>query len=209
MTTRRNFITAAALVASAAPLKTALAQAIKEPAKVADFLFVQNANSMTFDKANGKLTLKGISPVTIFFTDRPERIAGNMPTREFVPFWSDGKDSFSKDAPNANLSILEKDRVVPDIVMTLRNPVLKGEDLAYDDPGGRHAREGRASVALHRYHRHADDAALVRRRCASDGVPARGLLAALGPSRLEKTVARENNDRRVSVRSCTDLWSEL
>jgi hypothetical protein len=132
MTSRRNFIAAAALVASAAPFKTASAQATQEPAKEADFLFVQNANSMTFDKANGKLTLKGISPVTIFFTDRPERIAGNMPTRMFVPFWSDGKNSFLKDAPNANLSILEKDRTVADIVVTLRNPVLIGEDLAYD-----------------------------------------------------------------------------
>jgi hypothetical protein len=129
---RRSFIAAAALVASAAPLEAALAQAPKEPAKEADFLFVQNANSMTFDRANGKLTLKGISPVTIFFTDRPERIAGNMSTRVFVPFWGDGKDSFAKDAPNANLSILEKDRVVVDIVVTLRNPVLRGEDLAYD-----------------------------------------------------------------------------
>ena len=132
MTSRRNFITAAALIASAAPLKTALAQTTKALAKEADFLFVQNANSMTFDQTNGKLTLKGISPVTIFFTDRPERIAGNMPTRAFVPFWSDGRDSFSKDAPNANLSILEQDRAVADIVVTLRNPVLKGEDLAYD-----------------------------------------------------------------------------
>ena len=132
MTSRRNFIAAAALVASAAPFKTASAQATKEPAKEADFLSVQNSNSMTFDKANGKLTLKGISPVTIFFTDRPERIAGNMPTRMFVPFWSDGKNSFLKDAPNANLSILEKDRTVADIVVTLRNPVLIGEDLAYD-----------------------------------------------------------------------------
>lgn len=131
MTTRRKFITAAALIASAAPLKSALAQAPKE-AKEADFLFVQNAKSMTFDKARGKLTLKGISPVTIFFADRPERVAGNMPTRVFVPFWSEGKDSFSKDAPNANLSILEKDKMTADIVVVLRNPVLKSEDLSYD-----------------------------------------------------------------------------
>jgi hypothetical protein len=125
MTTRRSFMTAAALIASAAPLRSALAQA-----KEADFLFVQNAKSMAYDK--GKLTLKGISPVTIFFTDRPERIAGNMPTRVFVPFWSEGKDSFSKDNPNANLSILEKDRALADIVVTLSHPVLKGEDLSYD-----------------------------------------------------------------------------
>lgn len=125
MTTRRNFIAAAALAASAAPLRVALAQA-----KEADFLFVQNAKSMTYDK--GKLTLRGVSPVTIFFSDRPERIAGNMPTRVFVPFWSEGKDSFAKDNPNANLSILEKDKVLADIVVTLANPVLKGEDLSYD-----------------------------------------------------------------------------
>ena len=128
MTTRRNFMTAAALVASAAPFKAALAQGEKQ----ADFLFVQNAKSMTYDAASRKLTLKGISPVTIFFTDRPERIAGNMLTSQFVPFWSEGKDSFAKDAPNANLSILEKDKMVADIVVTLRNPVLTGEDLSYD-----------------------------------------------------------------------------
>jgi hypothetical protein len=125
-------MTAAALVASAVPLRSALAQAPKENPKEADFLFVQNAQSMSFDKAKGKLTLKGISPVTIFFTDRPERIAGNMPTRVFVPFWSEGKDSFSKDNPNANLSILEKDKALADIVVTLANPVLKGQDLTYD-----------------------------------------------------------------------------
>ena len=130
MTTRRNFIAAAALAATAVPLRTALAQT--QAAKEADFLFVQNAKSMAYDKAAGKLTLRGISPVTIFFTDRPERIAGNMPTTAFVPFWSDGKDSFAKDAPNANLSVLAKDTAVADIVVTLRNPVLKGENLTYD-----------------------------------------------------------------------------
>jgi hypothetical protein len=128
MTSRRNFLATAAAVAAAAPFKAGLAQGAKE----ADFLFVQNAKSMAYDKATGKLTLKGISPVTVFFTDRPERIAGNMPTRVFVPFWSEGKDSFAKDNPNANLSILEKDKAVADIVVTLRNPVLKGEDLSYD-----------------------------------------------------------------------------
>jgi hypothetical protein len=119
------------LLASATAIKSALAQSAATPAKQADFLFVQNAKSMSYDKASGKLTLLDISPVTIFFTDRPERIAGNMPTREFVPFWSDGKDSFAKDAPNANLSILEKDTEGADIVVTLRNPVLKGEGLTY------------------------------------------------------------------------------
>jgi len=49
---------------------------------------------MTFDKATNKLTLTGVSPVTLFFTDRPERIAGNMKTASFISFWSKGKDNF-------------------------------------------------------------------------------------------------------------------
>jgi hypothetical protein len=132
MTDRRNFILAAALAAATTPLDSAFAQATKEGAKEADFLFVQNAKSMTYAKATGKLTMKGVSPVTIFFTDRPERIAGNMPTSVFVPFWSEGKDSFSKDPPNANLSVLEKDKALADVVVVLSHPVLKGEDLSYD-----------------------------------------------------------------------------
>jgi hypothetical protein len=125
MTTRRKLITTAALAGMAGATTVALAQA-----KQADFLFVQNAAAMSY--ANGKLVLKGVSPVTIFFSDRPERIAGNMATAAFVPFWSDGKDSFAKDNPNANLSVLEKDRHNADIVVTLSNPVLKGDELSYD-----------------------------------------------------------------------------
>jgi hypothetical protein len=132
MTTRRTFLTAAAFVASAAPLHSALAQAGKEGAKEADFFFVQNARSMTYDKATGRVTLKEISPVTVFFADRPERIAGNMPTSAFVPFWSEGQDSFLKDPPNANLSILEKETEGADIVVVLRKPSLNGRDLSYD-----------------------------------------------------------------------------
>jgi len=125
MTSRRSFIAGAAIAASTVSIETAIAQS-----KEGDFLFVQNARSMAHDK--GKLVLQGVSPVTIFFSDRPERIAGNMSTRAFVPFWRDGKDSFAKDNPNANLSILEKDRYVADIVLTLANPMLEGEDLTYD-----------------------------------------------------------------------------
>lgn len=58
---------------------------------------------MTFEKAANKLTLTGVSPVTVFFTDPPERIAGNMKTTDFLPFWSEGKDSFKSDPPNADV----------------------------------------------------------------------------------------------------------
>ena len=130
MTTRRTFVSSATLLASTSTLQAAWAQKSEEPAKQADFLFVQTAKSMTFDKATGKLTLGGVSPITVFFSDRPERIAGNMKTTAFVPFWSDGKDSFFSDPPNADISIVEG-KTLRQVVAELEHPVLKGSDLSY------------------------------------------------------------------------------
>jgi hypothetical protein len=129
MITRRTFI-GAALAAPAVPLASAMAQAVNEPAKQADFLFVQTAKGMTFDKSTNKLTLEGVSPITIFFTDRPERIAGHMKTTAFVPFWSTGKDSFLSDPPNADVSILEGDKL-RQMVVVLQAPALKSDALTY------------------------------------------------------------------------------
>jgi hypothetical protein len=131
MITRREFL-ATALVAPVFPLGSALAQGVKEKeqAKQADFLFVQTAKGMSFDKSTNKLTLDGISSSTLFFSDRPERIAGNMKTTAFVPFWSKGKDSFLKDPPNADVSILEGDKL-QQIVAVLQSPELKGDTLVY------------------------------------------------------------------------------
>jgi len=130
MTTRRQLMTSAAVLASALPLQNALAQAAASGAKQADFLFVQSAKGMTFDKATSKLSLTGVSPITVFFSDRPERIAGNMTTAVFVPFWSQGKDSFLKDNPNADISILDGDKMVQ-VVAVLEKPELKGDTLSY------------------------------------------------------------------------------
>jgi hypothetical protein len=128
MTTRRSFIATTAIAASSlAAFKSAFAQ---EPPKQADFLFVQSSKGMTFDKATNKLTLTGVSPMNLFFTDRPERIAGNMKTTAFIPFWSEGKDSFKSDPPNADVSILEGN-ALRQTVAVLEDPVLDGDNLAY------------------------------------------------------------------------------
>ena len=129
MITRRAFI-AAALAAPVVPVGSAMAQAVKESAKQADFLFVQTAKGMSFDKSTNKLTLDGISSTTLFFSDRPERIAGNMKTSAFVPFWSTGKDSFLSDPPNADISILERD-ALRQVVAVLEAPTLKANTLTY------------------------------------------------------------------------------
>jgi hypothetical protein len=131
MTTRRTlFVAAPAFAAALASLKAVLAQAAQEPAKHADFLFVQTAKGMTFDKSASKLTLNGVSPITVMFSDRPERIAANMRTAAFVPFWSKGKDSFLSDPPNADISILEGDQL-RQIVAVLQDPALQGDSLTY------------------------------------------------------------------------------
>src|SRR4030095_11403094 len=131
MITRREFI-ATALVAPVFPLGSALAQGVKEKeqAKQADFLFVQTAKGMSFDKSTNKLTLDGISSSTLFFSDRPERIAGNMKTTAFVPFWGKGKDRFLKDPPNADGSILDGDKL-QQVVVVLQVPELIGDTLGY------------------------------------------------------------------------------
>ena len=47
-----------------------------------------------------------------------------------MPFWSEGKDSFLSDPPNADLSIFE-DGTLRQTVVELRDPKLEGEDLHY------------------------------------------------------------------------------
>lgn len=76
ITRRRLFASSSALAAIAA--NPALATASAPSQQNLDFLFVQTAKSLTFDGSNNKLTLEGVSPITLFFSDRPERIAGNM-----------------------------------------------------------------------------------------------------------------------------------
>jgi hypothetical protein len=131
MNSRRTlFASAPALLATLAAGRATQAQNLQDSSKMADFLFVQTAKGMAFDKGGGKLTLVGVSPVTLFFADRPERIAGNMKTATFVPFWSKGKDSFLSDPPNADVSILEGERL-RQLVVVLQDPVLKGDNLIY------------------------------------------------------------------------------
>jgi hypothetical protein len=97
--------------------------------KNVDVLFVQNAKNVNFD--NGKLVLQGVNPVTVCFTDRPARLAAHMQTSRFILLWSQGKDSFLKDNPNATLSVFSGDNV-SDLVVELSNPQLAGNDLTYD-----------------------------------------------------------------------------
>jgi hypothetical protein len=93
----------------------------------AEYLFVQNASSGSFD---GKvLTLEGVGS-TLFFTDRPNRIVGHVDTARLIKEVSTGKDNFKESPPNATISILD-DKGVTNAVVVLLEPKFDGHTIAY------------------------------------------------------------------------------
>ena len=129
MTTRRNLILGLSL--SPLALTGRNTQAAKQTEAEPQFLFVQSAEGMRY--AEGVLTLEEVSPVTILFSDRPERLAGHMATDDFVPFWREGSSqgkSFESEPPNADLAFLDGAEE-GNVVVTLYEPKLVGGDLSY------------------------------------------------------------------------------
>jgi len=83
-----------------------LAAQTKPPPKDAQYLFVQTAKAVAFK--DGVLTLQDVSPVTAFFSERPNRIVGQIRNDLFLKQWTDGKNSFKGDPPNAFLTIFNE-----------------------------------------------------------------------------------------------------
>ena len=93
-------------------------------------MFVQTAQGATAD--GNTLTLQGVTPSTLYFSDRPQRIVGHMSTTDFVDLWDEGENSFQEDPPNAVLAFLEPGDDVPeDAVVVIREPRLAGGELSY------------------------------------------------------------------------------
>jgi hypothetical protein len=93
-------------------------------------MFVQTARGARTDK--GTITLIGLTPHTIYFSDRPERIVGHITTRRFIEWWSDGDDSFAVDPPNAVLAWGEPGTDTPEeAIMVISDPEIEGDDLTY------------------------------------------------------------------------------
>jgi len=93
-------------------------------------MFVQTAHGATCD---GKtLTLQAVTPSTLYFSDRPQRVVGHMATADFVDLWAEGDNSFEEDPPNAVLAFLEPgDEVPEDAVVVIQEPRLQGDKLSY------------------------------------------------------------------------------
>jgi len=93
-----------------------------------EYMFAQTAKGVVI--ADGRVTLTGVSPTTLFFSDRPHRLTGHITTEEFVGQWGEGDDSFASDPPNALLSLFET-AYVNDVVLVLSDPVADNGDLSY------------------------------------------------------------------------------
>jgi hypothetical protein len=95
----------------------------------ATWLFIQTADSMTFEGAI--LKLAGVSPSVVMFTDRPHRNAEAVSVQAFVDAWAKGGDeSFRADPPNAGVTTLVdgKFRVA---TVELSDPRLDGSTLTF------------------------------------------------------------------------------
>jgi hypothetical protein len=101
-----------------------------EQLEAEEAMFVQTAQGI--DSAGGTLTLRGITPSTLYFSDRPQRVVGHMTTADFVDLWGAGDNSFETDPPNAVLSFLEPGGEVPeDAVVVITEPRLSDGELSY------------------------------------------------------------------------------
>jgi len=93
-----------------------------------EYMFAQTARGVSI--TDDRVALQGVSPTTLFFSDRPYRLSGHIPTDEFIAQWGTGDDSFASDPPNALLSLFE-DEHVNDVVVVLSDPVIDNGDVSY------------------------------------------------------------------------------
>ena len=131
---KNSLLLTLALASLAAAPTARSADTTDAPDQQIQLLFVQNSAGVKFDKEKGTLRLVNVTPSTLFFSDRPVRLAGHLHTKsEFLPMWGEGADSFVKDPPNATVSVLEPGK--PDLanfVVKIMKPRMEGNDLVYN-----------------------------------------------------------------------------
>ena len=113
------------------PLQKTIGQAGPD---IVPSLIVMNARGASLQ--GGKLTLTGVAPNSIVFADRPVRAAGHSLTTDLLEEWSpnnDSDESFTKDPPNATVSVFSTDgSKIRDAVVVLKTAKLEGDRLTFD-----------------------------------------------------------------------------
>jgi hypothetical protein len=131
----------------------------QKPEHEVAYLLVQSSDGFEYD--GERMTLLGVSPATVFFSDRPDRIAGHMPIEKAYEWGQAGDDSFLANPPNATMSsgVIEGDRLSFDVkILEGELPERGGPNTVFIDIIGRpltplsvagmHRRTRRRSLAV-------------------------------------------------------------
>lgn len=121
------------LISFTATLSPLKAQQQKTEEQKIQLMFVQTADNIKVDDKT--IRLVNVNPQTLYFADRPVRLAGHVTTPEYMKEWtsSAGSDNFKNDPPNATLSVYEKGQPKNSIVVIeISNPVIDNKDLVYN-----------------------------------------------------------------------------
>jgi len=103
---------------------------IEQELEEIEAMFVQVARGMTTE--GDRVTLHGLAPATLFFSDRPQRVVGHLTAQQFIDEWDKGENSFAADPPNAVLSFLDADDETPeDAIVVIKDPGLEGDRMSY------------------------------------------------------------------------------
>jgi hypothetical protein len=98
-------------------------------------MFVQIAEDLEADTAAKTFRLVNVGQQTLYFSDRPVRLAGHLKMDAYLEEWTAkaGKDNFGADPPNATLSVYEPGQPNNTVVVVeILNPQIDGADLIYD-----------------------------------------------------------------------------
>ena len=129
-----------------------MSEALAEQLETEQSMFVQTAAGI--DNDGETLRLRGITPSTLFFSDRPQRVVGHMLTSDFVDLWGTGDNSFETDPPNAVLAFLEPGANEPDnavVVLTAAGVRRRRRSVLFDRCArGNRPDEGGAGDVVHR-----------------------------------------------------------
>jgi len=94
-----------------------------------ELLFVQEADGARYH--DGQLTLTGLAPRTLYFSDRPDDIAGYMTYQEYVDMVYEGPDNFEDDPPNATLMVVDGDGLAAVVLELSAKPRMEDNDMVF------------------------------------------------------------------------------
>jgi hypothetical protein len=90
------------------------------------YLFVLGADSGSVE--GDRLSLVGV-PAVVWFSDRPERLAGHLSVADFLEAWGAVEPSFAEDPPNAALALLEASG--EPVIIELTDAAADGEAVTF------------------------------------------------------------------------------